>query len=136
MLYSAAHSASSLGLWIQSTNKRLCTYDGKPLPVVGQTMARLEFNDKCWNQHFVLVETPHSFGLLGRDVLGAPSTDFCGQVLESLPTIRGFVASVRLDPSSNDKFCAPRTVPLHLQGEGARRTPTPSLPRYNYTVSI
>ena len=41
----------------------------------------------------------------------------CGQVLEPLPTIRGFEAFVQLDPASKDQFCAPHKVPIHLEGE-------------------
>ena len=36
---------------------------------------------------------------------------------EQLPAIRGFKASVRLDPNTKNKFCAPRTVPVHLELE-------------------
>ena len=57
----------------------------------------LEFNDACWQRDFILVTTPHKFGLLGRDVLSqaAVTPDFCSQVLEQLPAIRGFKASVQ-----------------------------------------
>ena len=112
-------TAKSLRLPIQPTNKRLCAYDGKPLPVTGQTQVSLEFNGACWQQDFILVATPHKFGLLGWDVLSqaAITQDFYGQVSEQLPAIRGFKASVHLDRNTKDRFCSPRTVPVHLELE-------------------
>ena len=111
------NTALSLKLPLQPTNKCLRTYDGKQLAVVGQTLVSLEYDNRRWEQLFIVVKTPHKFGLLGRDALGTSLTDFCGQVLEPLPTIRGFQASVQLDPASKDQFCAPRKVPIHLEGE-------------------
>ena len=112
-------TAKSLRLPIQPTNKRLCSYDGKPLPVTGQTQVSLEFNGACWKQDFILVATPHKFGLLGWDVLSqaAIMQDFCGQVSERLPAIRGFKASVHLDCNTKGRFCSPRAVPVHLELE-------------------
>ena len=110
-------TAVSLGLPIQNTTRRLCAYDGNQLPVTGQTSVSLEHDDKCWQQVFILVKSPHKFGLLGRDVIAMSSSDFCGQVLEQLPAIRGFTASVQLDPNTKNKFCAPRSVPVHLENE-------------------
>ena len=59
------HTALSLRLPIQPTNKCLCTYDGKQLTVIAQTLVSLEFDYKCWRQLFIIVRTPHNFGLLG-----------------------------------------------------------------------
>ena len=79
----------------------------------------LEFNGACWQQDFILVATPHKFGLLGQDVLSqaAITQDFCGQVSEQLPAIRGFKASIHLDRNTKDRFCSPHTVPVHLELE-------------------
>ena len=75
-------TAKSLRLPIQPTNKRLCVYDGKPLPVTGQTQVSLEFNGAYWQQDFILVATPHKFDLFGWDVLSQEhnlvvTQDFC-----------------------------------------------------------
>ena len=40
-----------------------------------------------------------------------------GQVSEQLPAIRGFKASIHLDHNTEDRFCSPRTVPVHLELE-------------------
>ena len=112
-------TAKFLQLPIQLTNKQLCACDGKPLPVTGQTQVSLEFNGACWQQDFILVATPHKFGLLGWDVLSQAVVmqDFCGQVLEQLPAICGFKASLHIDRNTKDRFYLPRTVPVHLELE-------------------
>ena len=107
---------SAFGLNVVQSNRKLTTFDGRQLQVVGETTAPIEYGNISGDYVFVVIESPFEFGFLGRDLLNLSET-LVGQITEELPVIKGYTASVKLADETNNKICPARPVPIHLVTE-------------------
>lgn len=120
------------------SSKKLSQYDGTPLQVCGEMLARVEHNGQTFNGAALIVNVRNKYPLLGRDWLFRVKLDwnrmFQGMDLhavsvtasqlqekykevfsEQLGEIRGIEADIELDDNAKPRFFRSRPVPFPLR---------------------
>ena len=104
---------------LEEKNTGIETYDKHKMKYLGAPFSTVLYNNKQVNVNIAVVDADRNFGLLGRDILNncKESNERCfkAEVSETLPTVKGAKASIKLKPDAKPMFCAGRKVPLPLE---------------------
>jgi len=118
----ASVSIISKALWegmgcpsLTTCKRKLETYDGHIMKVLGSLDTTVEWNDRITSASLIVVESSKPFGLIGRDNINEPLQIFSVTEPPTLPVIKGFRARIELKEGANLKFCRARPVPLSLE---------------------
>ena len=120
---------------MQPTAVKLCTYSGEQLTVKGVVSVTVQYNGQSESLSLI-VANGRGPSLLGRDWLTKIRLDWthlCNNHVcyslslqgiladystvfdTELGTLKGFTATIRMDPAAQPRFCKPRAVPYALK---------------------
>ena len=99
-------------------NMGIETYDKHAMNHLGAVFLPVFHKNKELNVNSAVVDADRNFGLLGRDILNhsKESIDRCfkAEVPETLPTLKGAKAFIKIKYVAQPMVCAARKVPLQL----------------------